>query len=63
MNVKVQKKSFNAPKLHVYGKIANLTQAFGNVSVADFVFIGSSNVQHGFPSVGSQDGIIVPRIP
>jgi hypothetical protein len=53
-----RKKSYQTPELTVYGTVAEITQAFGNTSVADMVFIGSSNVQQGFPSVGSRDGVI-----
>jgi hypothetical protein len=55
-----KKQKFEIPKLVVYGTVNNLTHAFGNRSNQDFVFIGGSNVEQGFESLGSRDGVIVP---
>jgi hypothetical protein len=58
---KMEKKAkFEAPKLVVYGTVNDLTHAFGNKASQDFVFIGGSNVEQGFESLGSRDGVIVP---
>ena len=56
-----QKQKFEPPKLVRYRTVHELTGAFGNRTNQDFIFIGGSNVEQGFPSLGSRDGVIVPR--
>jgi hypothetical protein len=55
------KEKFEAPALVVYGTVDSITHAFGNRANQDFVFIGGSNVEEGFESLGSRDGVIVPN--
>lgn len=55
------KKTYTAARLTTYGSVEDLTQAFGSSSAADFVYIGGSNVEQGFESTGSRDGIITPK--
>lgn len=54
------KEIYETPKLIVHGTAEEMTQAFGNPSATDLIYLGSSVFgEHD----GSRDGVIVPVNP
>ncbi|MER3490962.1 MAG: putative RiPP precursor [Mastigocladus sp. ERB_26_2] len=61
------KKTYSTPMLIAHGSVEDITQAFGNKQLTDFLFFNGSNIPDtdgtddgGTPAQGSIDGIIHP---
>jgi len=54
------RKDYDTPRLAVYGTVDKITGAFGNQNARDAIFYGGVEIE-GYPTNGSQDGIVVPK--
>jgi hypothetical protein len=51
------KKTYNTPKLTIYGTVDRITQAFGDPNLNDTIYLGQTT----FGFQGSQDGVVVKQ--